>query len=124
MNSFHEVIIVDDLIEGMIFSHKNSKDVKKIKYFIADSETMSSNSNALWTEQALDLFISQLQNTAKHIFTNEHEMLAVVARRMSSRNFRFSLEQIEKKYNELKQMYKEKKQRNQEIEPLVITSFF
>lgn len=104
MNSFNEVIIVDDLIE-------------------ADGASMSSHSKALWTEQALDLFISQLQIVSKKTFSSEHEMLAVVMKKMFSRNLKFSVYQLEKKYNDLKSMYNDKKQRNQEIEPELVKLF-
>ncbi|XP_055851139.1 uncharacterized protein LOC129915561 [Episyrphus balteatus] len=101
MESF---ILVDDLIE-------------------CDAEETVENSHAVWTEQALDLFISQLKNATKQTFANQREMLEFVTEKMSQRNFSFSFVQIEFKYNSLKKMYLDKRTKNQEVEPELIKLF-
>lgn len=104
MDPFGESLIVEDLIE-------------------CDGDEAVENPHSAWTEQALDLLISLLQSAIRNKFTNEQEMLQAVTNKMTNRNFSFTLSQIEYKYNSLKQMYKDKKDKNLEIEPELIKLF-
>ena len=110
---------MDDLIEckciTSLFSQNRYFYCKS--YSLGDVEETVENSHAVWTEQALDLFISQLKNATKQTFANQREMLQYVTEKMSQRNFSFTYEQIEFKYNSLKKMYLDKRSNNQEVEP-------
>ncbi|XP_055903720.1 uncharacterized protein LOC129939651 isoform X2 [Eupeodes corollae] len=88
-----------------------------------DVEETDGSTHAVWTEQALDLFMSQLHNVNRHAFSSESEMLQVVTNKMAHRNFNFTLEQIEHKFNSLRKMYIDKRERKQAVEPELIKLF-